>query len=66
MELPPHLTNVPSFGGNELAGTPYEFALEFRWFDQAALADFDVRPNSLGELLTRPLPTGVPTVVNVG
>ena len=66
IELPAHMTYVASFGGRELVGTPHEFALEFRWFDQARLGDFDVRPNRLGELLTRPLPTGLPTLVNYG
>lgn len=66
MELPAHFTSVSSFGGRELVGTPDEFALEFRWFEQAGLGDFDVRPNTLAELLARPLPTGLPTVVNYG
>jgi hypothetical protein len=64
MEVPVHMTNATSFGGRELVGTPDEFALEFRWFDQAGLGDFDVRPSRLAELLTQPLPTGLPTIVN--
>jgi 8-oxo-dGTP pyrophosphatase MutT (NUDIX family) len=64
MEVPDHMTNTTSFGARELVGTPDEFALEFRWFDQAGLGDFDVRPGRLAELLTQPLPTGLPTVVN--
>lgn len=28
------MTDVASFEGKELVGTPDEFALEFRWFDK--------------------------------
>jgi ADP-ribose pyrophosphatase YjhB (NUDIX family) len=66
MEVPDHMANATSFGGRELVGTPDEFALEFRWFDQAGLGDFDIRPNRIGELLEQPLPTGLPTFVNCG
>jgi len=66
MELPPHLVDTTSFEGHELAETPHEFALEFRWFKQAELSRLDIRPSRIGELLTDPLPRGVPTVVNVG
>ena len=66
MQLPPHLVDTPSFEGNELAETPHEFALEFRWFRQAELRGLDARPSPMSELLTEPLPMGVPTVVNVG
>jgi ADP-ribose pyrophosphatase YjhB (NUDIX family) len=66
MEVPDHMTDVTSFGGRELVGTSDEFALEFRWFDQAGLGDFDVRPSRLEELLTQPLPAGLPTILNHG
>ena len=43
----------------------HEFAIEFRWFERADIADTDLRPASLQQLLTEPLPEGVPTIVNV-
>jgi len=49
----------------------HEFAIEFRWFERADIADIadiadtDLRPASLQQLLTEPLPEGVPTIVNV-
>lgn len=64
MHLPGHLVNT-AFPGRKLAGTPDQFAFEFRWFDRADLGDLDVRPARIGSLLTQPLPTGAPTVVNV-
>lgn len=64
MELPADFSNRTSFMGGELKGTIDEFALEFKWFDRADIADIDVRPASLKQLLTEPLPEGVQTVVN--
>ena len=66
MDLPPHLTDTTGFAGREAAGTAHEFALEFRWFGRAELSDLDVRPVCMRELLTQPLPDGVPHVVDVG
>jgi hypothetical protein len=43
----------------------HEFALEFRWFERADIADIDFRPASLQQLLTEPVPEGVRTIVNV-
>ncbi len=64
MRLPSYLTAKPAFPGIELAGSPDEFHLEFRWFEVSNLADLDVRPAPIRELLAQPLPGGVPTVVN--
>jgi ADP-ribose pyrophosphatase YjhB (NUDIX family) len=63
MRLPRHLQGVESFMGAELAGTPDEFALEFRWFPQADIAPMDVRPAGLRERLADDLPGGVPSFV---
>lgn len=65
MELPAHLLNATSFLGGELTGTSNEFTLEFRWFDRDEIAEIDFRPASLHELLSEPLPDGVPTIVNM-
>jgi ADP-ribose pyrophosphatase YjhB (NUDIX family) len=65
MEVPKALTDLSSFVGGELIGTPHEFALEFWWFDLSGLSEIDVRPLAIAELLGRPLPPGVATVVNL-
>lgn len=41
------------------------FDLEFRWFKRTDLADLDVRPAPLKELLAGPLPTVLSLIVNV-
>lgn len=66
MQLPPHLTDTTSFSGTELAGTPHEFALEYRWIEQSEVSRFDVRPAALTRLLSGPIPDPVSTVVDLG
>jgi ADP-ribose pyrophosphatase YjhB (NUDIX family) len=63
MSLPRHLCEVTSFIGTELAGTPHEFALEFRWFPQGEVAEIDVRPATLRDRLAIVLPDGMPSIV---
>jgi ADP-ribose pyrophosphatase YjhB (NUDIX family) len=66
MRLPEHLERVDSFAGAELAGTPDEFALEFRWFPQDEVAALDVRPLALRERLAADRPRSVPSIVQRG
>lgn len=66
MQIPDQVTGSSTLSGSELVGTPHEFALEFQWFDRGELAEVDVRPAVLADLLARPLPAGVTAVVNHG
>jgi hypothetical protein len=66
MQVPPRLTDTTSFSGAELAGTPHEFALEYRWFDQSEVSSLDVRPAALVRLLSGSIPDPVSTVVSLG
>ncbi|MQC18987.1 MAG: tRNA (guanosine(37)-N1)-methyltransferase TrmD [Chloroflexi bacterium] len=42
--VPARFTRRESFGGRELAGTPHEFALEFRWVAPDEFDSHDIRP----------------------
>jgi ADP-ribose pyrophosphatase YjhB (NUDIX family) len=42
--VPARFERRDSFGGSELAGTPDEFKLEFRWFRLDEVGGLDVRP----------------------
>lgn len=64
MEVPSRLLNSPAFMGSELIGTPHEFELEFRWFDRSGLPELDIRPSTLRQILSQPLPPGVSTIVD--
>ncbi len=66
MTVPADLSDVDRFEGVELAGTPDEFPLEFRWFHRNEVADLDIRPAVLQDLLSKPFPNETPTIVNVG
>ena len=45
--VPARFTRRESFGGRELAGTPHEFALEFRWVAPEELDTYDIRPSRI-------------------
>jgi ADP-ribose pyrophosphatase YjhB (NUDIX family) len=66
MYLPADLVVRERFTGVELAGTPHEFRMEFRWFDRSELGAVDVRPAALRERLAAPLPTPIAGVVQRG
>lgn len=66
MTLSPQLCAVTSFAGTELSGTSHEYSLEYRWFEKTNLSEVDLRPARLIDLLSKPLPSGVTTVVNRG
>lgn len=66
MTLPDRLVELDAFEGVELEGTPDEFPLEFRWFRRDEVQNLDIRPAVLRDLLSKPLPDGTPTIVNIG
>lgn len=63
MRLPRRFETIESFWGTELAGTEWEFRMEFRWFPLEDLAAVDVRPAVLEHKLCGAFPAPHPSVV---
>lgn len=64
MELPSAVNEMDRFTGKELAGTPDEFTLEFRWFSRSSLEGVDLRPRTLRNALKGAFPDTPTRLVN--